>query len=163
MSADQQPQGAQSGPFSRQVVLIACCGTKLSSPAPARQLYCSDLFRKSLAWSQALGADATLVLSALHGVVGLDQVVAPYDETLSRMPAPERAGWGARTWSFLAPLIQPEDTVIFLAGSRYREPLMPHLIAHGIDRDRIMAPLAGMGIGLQKRWLAHNTWAASHP
>lgn len=157
MSAGTQSQGAQAGPFSRQVVLIACCGTKLPSPAPARLLYCSDLFRKSLVWSQSLRADSTFVLSALHGVVGLDQVVAPYDSTLQRMPAAERRAWGARCWASLAPRVRPDDTVIFLAGRLYREPLMPHLIAHGIDRDRIMAPLAGMGIGLQKRWLTKNT------
>lgn len=135
-------------------VLIACSGTKLAKPAPARSLYCSDLFRKSLAWAQALGADQTMVLSAKHGVVQLDETLAPYDLTLTNMTAAERLKWGERTWAALAPLIHPGDAIVFLAGLRYREHLIPRMFAHGIDRQMILAPLQGMGIGQQKRWLA---------
>lgn len=67
------------------VAVIACSGAKLDHAAPAGQLYTGSLFRSSLLACEALQAagqlDATVVLSALHGLVPLDHQLAPYDVT----------------------------------------------------------------------------------
>lgn len=152
------PAPAPSAPMAktsgRLIVLIACSSTKQHFPVPARSLYRSDLFRKSLAWAHGVGANQIMVLSAKHGLVQLDEVVAPYDETLSRTSAQERFHWASRTWESLAPLIQPGDAIVLLAGRRYRDPLIPLMLEHGISKEMILAPLEGLGIGQQKRWLA---------
>lgn len=52
--------------------LISCSAQKLDRPAPARELYCSPLFKKSIAYAEPR-CSTTYVLSALHGLVALDQ------------------------------------------------------------------------------------------
>jgi hypothetical protein len=64
--------------------VIPCSAGKLGRPAPARDLYTGPMFRHTLAAAQASAAAGTrpariLILSALHGLVGLDTVLAPYD------------------------------------------------------------------------------------
>lgn len=153
--------------------LIACSSGKLDRPAPARDLYTSDLFRKSVAYVESIGAP-WVVLSALHGVVKPDTVIEPYDVTLLSMSRKERLFWGEVTgdalwkvcggpyasggWDFPdtpEPIIDDKDFV-FLAGTTYREPMM----AAQIWRMRgyhATAPMAGLGIGEQKAWLLANT------
>lgn len=68
--------------------VVACGAAKGDAPAPARDLYTGTLFRHVLAGVTAeaeatardLGRPVTvLVLSAAHGLVTLNTVVAPYD------------------------------------------------------------------------------------
>jgi hypothetical protein len=68
--------------------VIPCGGTKTDHAAPARDLYTGSMFRHTLnaALAMADGDDArVLILSARHGLVELDTVLAPYDQ---RMDAP---------------------------------------------------------------------------
>lgn len=61
-------------------VIIPCSGAKLDRSAPARQLYTGSLFRLALAAALNLtDAELVRVLSARHGLVGLDTELAPYD------------------------------------------------------------------------------------
>lgn len=125
-----------------KVALIACCGKKLARPAPARELYRSPLFAKSVAWAERNGLPWA-VLSARHGLVGPHDVLAPYDVTLGRMTAGERAAWAKRVNAELRRWF-PGGEFVALAGRHYRAALagLPHA-----------APMAGMGIGRQLRWL----------
>lgn len=59
-------------------ILIACASTKLSSPAPAADLYQSDLFRMSLRYARSLRPDGIFILSALHGILPPEREIAPY-------------------------------------------------------------------------------------
>ena len=68
-------------------LIIACSGAKASEPAPARDLYTGAMFRHTLpaalaaaGWCEDHGIPArVLILSARHGLIGLDQVTDPYD------------------------------------------------------------------------------------
>ena len=68
-------------------LIIPCGGAKASEPKPARDLYTGSMFRHTLAavlavagWCQARGIPSRiLILSAKHGLIGLDEVLAPYD------------------------------------------------------------------------------------
>lgn len=63
-------------------IIIPCGAEKLDAPAPAEQLYSSSSFRMALAAAKAQAEEEggeVLILSALHGLVQLDQVIAPYD------------------------------------------------------------------------------------
>lgn len=61
--------------------VIPCGAGKLDREAPARELYTSDHFRRQLRAAEAAceEGDVVLVLSALYGLVELDEVLEPYD------------------------------------------------------------------------------------
>jgi hypothetical protein len=67
--------------------IVPCSGDKAAAPAKAAEFYTGSMFRHTLAaaealaaWDAAAGTEArVLILSAKHGLVELDEVVAPYD------------------------------------------------------------------------------------
>ncbi|MFJ5635214.1 DUF6884 domain-containing protein [Streptomyces goshikiensis] len=70
-------------PMSSLVVVIPCSGAKTSHPAAAGQLYTGSLHKHARRTADALTAQGgtVLVLSARHGLLPLDQVIEPYDQT----------------------------------------------------------------------------------
>lgn len=150
------------------VILIGCTKAKRSEPAAARDLYDeSDLFRRRRAYAEASGVPWA-VLSARHGVVDPDRVIAPYDFTIRQRLTGDR---DARGWA-----IGALQSCFFLAGrhavklpgelfARFVEPLTVEVHA-GIDYVRalelavasftaditLVHPVAGMSIGEQKAW-----------
>lgn len=132
--------------------LVACCKTKLDRAAPARALYTSPLFRKSLAYAEAL-CELVYVMSAEHGLVELDAVLAPYDRTLAKMTARERATCGAVI--ALQLLVDHGSTfdLLVLAGAPYVEPIRAAFV-HAGAHVTIREPLAGLEIGQRLSFLS---------
>src|SRR3546814_2674569 len=60
-----------------------------SRPAPARDLYASPWFQKARAYVERQGG-AWFILSAKHGLIAPETVIARYDETLGAMKAGAR-------------------------------------------------------------------------
>lgn len=61
-------------------MIIPCGAAKAARPARARDLYTGQQFRLTLAAALEQADPAhVLILSARHGLIALDQVVAPYD------------------------------------------------------------------------------------
>lgn len=58
--------------------IIPCSATKIDRPAAARDLYASTYFQGALAAAEAQ-CDRVFILSALHGLISPDAIVAPYD------------------------------------------------------------------------------------
>lgn len=134
-----------------RVYLLSCVDRKASTPEPARRLYRSDWFIKARNYVDAHGAP-WYVLSALHGLVHPDTVLAPYDCALARIPRALRLQWGLRVAAQLdAELRGVECTLVFLAGRTYRDALAGHLACP------VEAPLSSLAIGQQKAWLIANT------
>ncbi|MFD8706851.1 DUF6884 domain-containing protein [Kitasatospora sp. NPDC059648] len=76
--ADEAPQPA-AAPV---VVVIPCSGAKLPTPAEAGRIYTGALHTHARKTADALTAAAggtVLILSALHGLLTLDQVIQPYN------------------------------------------------------------------------------------
>lgn len=131
----------------RTIILIACSSGKLGRPALARDLYQGTLFRASHNLAEAQKHDEICILSAQYGLVGLDQVIEPYELTLNTMPVAEVRAWSERVFRQLARDFAPEaDRFIFLAGEKYRRFLAPKLA-------NVEVPLAGLRIGEQVSWL----------
>lgn len=64
----------------KTMFVIPCAAAKADHDAPAAELYTSVFFRQALAAARSeVADDSILVLSALHGLVALDTVLAPYD------------------------------------------------------------------------------------
>jgi hypothetical protein len=127
--------------------LVACSLRKSDRPLPARELYVSPLFRAARAYAEwRYGPERWLILSARHGLVQPDQVLAPYDLSLRRLTTAERQAWGDQVAVELTDRFPAGTVLWFHAGGLYRAAIAP-VVAH-----RVRAPLAGLGIGQQLAW-----------
>ncbi len=132
-----------------RIALISCVSSKLDHSAPAKYLYISPLFVKARAFAEET-ADRWYVLSAEHHLLAPDQVVAPYEKTLNKMHKPDREQWAKKVYAQLQSVTDPSDSIVFLAGERYREGLTPLLQERG---NCIEIPMEGLSIGRQLQWL----------
>jgi hypothetical protein len=157
---EPEPLAPLVGP-GRRVVLIACSDQKARGKGrlPAAELYVSPLFQKSLAYARTLVRDSDIrVLSALHGVVRLEERFAPYDWKLDQLSLREREQWGnlvaARlVGDFGRGLV--EATV--LAGTAYVDALRGGLAWWRADWQLVLpfgdAPGQRLCVGQRLRWL----------
>lgn len=135
----------------KKVVLISCVSKKLTHTARARDIYVSPLFRLNLAYAESLNPDAIYVLSAKHGLLPLDDEIAPYDLTLNTMGAVQIKAWAAGVVAQLAAVTDlRRDRFVFLAGDKYRKFIVPHL-------TRFEVPMQGLTIGRQLQFLSKRT------
>ena len=136
------------------IVLIGCSKSKLDQPAPARELYTGQLFKKAVAWAERQGLQ-WFVVSALHGLVAPDQSIAPYNYSLKdRRGSRERESWAYHTICALLPNHSPKGSrVILIMPELYRRFIQPEL-----DRASITysSPLQRLSIGKQMQWLDHH-------
>jgi hypothetical protein len=151
----------RSADKSFRVGLVACSAMKLKEPARARELYTSTLFKKSLAVAER-ECGAVYILSALHHLVKLDDVIKPYDLKLT---GKERSGWAVRVRSQLTSLHQSNLTIAIYAGKDYASPLALELRTYLGMGDvggkyvwrgwggAIEQPLAGMMFGERLSYL----------
>lgn len=137
----------------RRIALVSCVKTKGNSAVAAKDMYISQLFLGMRRYAEQ-NADAWFILSAEHGVLQPDQVIAPYERTLRTMPKLDRMAWDERVKKQLQELLPTSAVVVFLAGVRYREGVVPFLKNHGYN---IEIPMEGKKFGPQLRWLKENT------
>ena len=131
----------------QKIVLISCASKKLGVPSKARDLYISTSFKFNLAYAESLKPDAIFILSAKHGLLPMDQIVAPYDETLNGKGTAEIKEWAERVLAQLRRVANLQnDEFIILAGRPYRRFIMPRL-------RRVKVPLARLAIGMQLQFL----------
>jgi len=137
------------------LLLLGCVKLKASSPQRAKDLYVSDLFRKRRRYADQRGLP-WFVLSAEHGLLRPDDLVAPYDVELKAQPASYRGVWGA--W-VIERLRRELGTLTGIrlevhAGDAYAEALVTPATASGA---KLIRPLQGLVLGEQLAWyLAHS-------
>ena len=73
--------------------VVACSKSKLAAPARAEDLYTGRTFRGAVRLLRAWGCTRIVVLSALHGAVADDRVLAPYEHALADQGADARRRW----------------------------------------------------------------------
>lgn len=136
------------------IVVIPCCGPKLSYPAPARDIYTGTMFRKALALADRCDADL-YIFSAKYGLLRPDTVIAPYNLTMehnSLMRAAHKRG------KSLPPLACPEAVIalkqaanVILQSYSKRVYLMSKVYcSHLVPGDQ---PLLRLKFGEQMQWL----------
>lgn len=149
--------------------LVSCGAQKLGHAAAARHLYTSPLFQLSRAYAEQR-CSQVYVLSAFHGLVELDRVIAPYDR---RLPSGKRDRmlWGEHAASCIAARHNSDEPIMILAGVDYAHPLTVGLRTLFGYRDgayrgwtgEITEPLAGMQIGERLRWLSEQNRLGPRP
>jgi hypothetical protein len=134
-----------------RVGLVGCVATKRSEPAPARDLYTSPLFAGRRA-AVARSCDSWFILSAMHGLVSPDQVLAPYDLALGDLSAAERRRWSRAVLAELANELGDLGGHVFEvhAGADYVE----HGLSAGLREAgaQLERPLEGLALGEQLAW-----------
>jgi hypothetical protein len=153
-----------------RVGLIGCSKDKLDHPAPAHELYQGQFFKLTMQYivrSVVIGAcnagsrNEWGILSAAHGLVLPDQVVAPYDKYLGGLLSAERKQWETMVHEQL--MERWGDGVIYtvVAGYDYRSAvkqmsMVEDPIAHWTEQRRARGMTnkrAAMGIGVLKKHL----------
>jgi cytoplasmic iron level regulating protein YaaA (DUF328/UPF0246 family) len=133
-----------------EIYLLSCVKLKRDHMCKAEALYTSPFFKKSLEYAKNHKPDKIFILSAKYGLLGLSDVVEPYEKTLNKMRKAEREEWADKVIDQLRKETDPEkDSFTFLAGQRYRENLLPALKNYQI-------PMSGLAFGEQLQWLEKN-------
>jgi hypothetical protein len=134
--------------------VIPCGAEKATQAAPARELYRGSAFQLQLVAAEAeaeatrrdLGVEArVLILSALHGLIGPDEIVAPYDV---RMDSGDSIPAAALAASAILQGITEGDEIYSMLPAAYRARLAQatELIGVGVQNVYEAAP----GIGFQR-------------
>jgi hypothetical protein len=132
----------------KKIILISCVSQKLPYQSKAKDLYVSSLFKKCLAYAYILKPDAIYILSAKYGLLDLETVIDPYNQTLNSMSAAENRSWARNVIQQLSKVADlKQDHFVFLAGNNYRKNLLPLISSYEI-------PMEGLGIGRQLQFLS---------
>jgi hypothetical protein len=126
-----------------RIALVACGKTKLNRRAPARELCAGALFRKASLYAEVT-FDKWFILSAKHHLVLPDNILDPYDLSLSDLSGGEQRDWAREVLCQLEALGLRDDDFWLLAGEKYARFLEEPLNAQ--------RPLRGLGIGRQLAW-----------
>jgi hypothetical protein len=149
MRCEQSCLGRDSLKVMSRICLVSCSKTKLQQPAPAAKLYASTRFRLASAYARK-EFDAWYVLSALHGLVAPNEIIAPYDRTLNGMARSQRQEWSKKVCDKIHEKTPANADIVILAGLRYYEFLVPLLSEYGYH---VSVPLSHLGQGKQLQWL----------
>ena len=124
-----------------ELVVIGCGARKLSHAAPAAELYTGVYFAECLRTARKMANDdRVLILSAHYGLVGLADVIEPYDLRMGQPGAVRVAE--VRDQAAARGILG--DTVTALCGSIYAA------VLREVWPD-LRTPLAGLGIGYQRQ------------
>jgi hypothetical protein len=131
------------------VCLVSCVGAKGATTTEARDLYQSNWFIKARAYVEGFGSN-WFILSAKHGLVRPDDLIARYNQTLNTIGIAERRSWARLVERQMDNQMPDAERIVVLAGKRYREFLMDYLRRRA---GTVQVPMEGLGIGRQLQWL----------
>lgn len=120
----------------------------------AKHLYDeSRYFRRQWQYATAVG-DHAFILSAEHGLVAPNEILHPYNTSMSDVQAgdtqyDDAGDWATQVADDFCPVLRESDVVIFTAGSDYADPLVP-VIEHRTRAD-VLEPFRGQGIGTRQQ------------
>jgi hypothetical protein len=149
--SEEEARCARLRGLGRPIVvgLVACAKSKRPGLHAARDLYTGPLFRLSLAAAE-LHCDEVYVLSAEHGLLTLERVVADYDKSLHELDADSRRGWARWVGASLRlRFLEFDEVELQLYAGRDYTPDSNELPPSW----RMIEPLRGLGIGRRLRSL----------
>jgi len=136
---------------ARRIGLVGCVKDKADSPQRAKDLYLSALFTGRRSYVEQ-SCSEWWILSAEHGLVHPEEVLAPYDVALKDESRAVRRQWSASVLKAMDSQIVPgpDDVVEVHAGAEYRDfGLVDGLCIRGCT---VEIPTEGMRIGHQRRF-----------
>lgn len=134
--------------LDRTVVLVGCGDAKHSGVHRGRELYSSGYFTLKRRYAEEEG-DEWYILSAKHGVIEPDELIACYDKSIIDV---DPDAWAEMVIDQLGDV--SDARVIVLAGSDYLDPILSGLLRKA---GRVEIPTRGMGMIDRMKWLSANT------
>lgn len=126
-----------------RIGLVGCVKTKRGARTPARDLYVSPLFRGRRRYVEAT-CGRWFVLSARHGLVRPDEVLTPYDETLTDRSTARRRAWATSVLESLDETVPDHRALTYEvhAGAAYRD----YGLVEGLCRRDAAVEVPTMGL-----------------
>ena len=128
-----------------QIAFISCVSKKQNGKHKAKDLYISDLFKKSFKYTSK-NYSKVYILSAKYGLISPDDFIKNYDLTLNNFTEKQKQEWSKKVMLQLKNKIQLTDELFFYCGENYRKYLIKWL------PNNKHIPLKGLGIGKQLKW-----------
>lgn len=130
------------------VSFVACCKLKSNKGTTAEKMYISPLFKLSLKYAKE-HSDIVFILSAKYGLLALDDIIEPYNETLNTKTDDEIKEWSKKIIKSIKKLKLEKSRFLYLCGSNYKKYLEKEL--SGND------PMKGLSLGFRLQWLKKHT------
>jgi hypothetical protein len=137
----------------KRLVLISCSKSKKNYRCPAKELYSeSPTYQKKLRLAHLQDAEV-YILSAKHGLVHPDQILEPYDKTLSDDNTSQQKAWARKVFQQMnaKKILNNVSEVVFYAGQTYSDRLAKLIATQ--KKVKVKRPLEGLGSGLQELYL----------
>ena len=127
--------------LNMKIALLSCTSMKKKHSCTAAEMY-SESPRFKLAYEYAKTiADCVFILSAKHGLIPEDEIIEPYNETLTDKSSQERREWAENVLIELTKVSNLESDEFFIvAGTKYYEYLAPYIKNYHL-------PLKGKSLG----------------
>jgi cytoplasmic iron level regulating protein YaaA (DUF328/UPF0246 family) len=131
------------------IALIGCVKQKSPVPNKARFLYTSELFKKTVEYVEYKKYSNWYVLSAFYGLVDKDEVIKPYDLTLTTFSKEKLEWWAIGVFQRL--MERNINNISFFCGKTYYQELLPLL-----DENKIAysTPLGNLSFGQRLAFLS---------
>lgn len=138
--------------MSKTLYLVASVPTQFIAPCPAEELYVSHWFSMAKTYVATFSkeGDSWVILSAKHGVIDPSRHLKPYDEKDIARSRQKRQGWARTNVAELLGRTEPGDTIVLLAGPKYRENLIAPLEQEG---RKVEIPMGDLKLSQQKAWM----------
>lgn len=128
MPGEKPEQGTVEGStgVTAPLIVLGCGKHKRPHAAPAIDLYTGTFTRAQADWARSVTTqDRIVIFSARYGLVRADQVIEPYDVTLTGPPATSLADRvDDATLAAQADALDMDGVTITLAGLAYRRRLL---------------------------------------
>ena len=126
----------------KKIALIACGSKKNKERTEAQHLYKGIFFEKSLELVLLKKYDKIFILSAKHGLLELNDVIEPYNESLLDKKINDRRVWADKIKVALNNKIKDDYEIDYYAGIFYREFLPKgNLVWRGRNQGNILKNL----------------------
>ena len=133
------------------IIFLSCVKSKQNKKCAAKDMYISDLFKKSLIYAKQLNPRKIYILSAKYGLLELNDMIEPYELTLNKMTQNQQKIWAYKVIKQCQQKnIDFAERAVFLCGNNYRKYLIKKF-------HKAEAPLKNMGIGKQLQYYKLHT------
>ena len=133
------------------IVFLSCVKSKQTKRCAAKDMYISDLFKKSLEYAKQLRPRKIYILSAKYGLLELEDVIEPYELTLNTMTQSQQKIWAYKVLKQCQQKnIDFNERAVFLCGNNYRKYLTRKF-------NKAEMPLKNLGIGKQLQYYKLHT------
>lgn len=129
------------------IAFISCVKTKKPYARKAIELYDSPLFKKSVEYARKNGVERIYIISAKHGLIPAEKVIAPYEETLNGKSDKHLKHWAYKVIKQADAIgIRRDEEILLLGGENYLKYIRKiYKNAH--------EPLKGLPLGVRLKFL----------